>query len=317
MSGAADVGARPSTVAPDTAGGGRTAHAAARRRRLWLAAVPVALFVVVAVWGPQVTRYDARSVTLVNRLAPPGAVLTTGERAWLGTDRLGRDVLAQVVAGARVSLLVGAATVLIAGVIGLVLGLAAGYFGGVLDNVVMRLADVQLAFPPILLAILIASVLGPSVPNVIATLAITRWVKFARVVRSATLTAKERDYVQAAHAIAATHLRVIVRHVFPFTLTPFLVLATVEFGLVIIAEAGLSFLGLGTPDQLPSWGLTIANGRDYLGTAWWISAVPGMALVLAVVAFGTFGDQLRDYLDPRLRHQGAAVARKATAGGRA
>jgi peptide/nickel transport system permease protein len=310
-------GGAPSRAAESgTSAPGRTAHAAARRRRLAFAIIPVALFVAVAVGGPRAFPYDARAVSLVNRLAPPGAVLTTGERAWLGTDRLGRDVLAQVVAGARVSLLVGATTVLIAGAIGLLLGLTAGYFGGAFDNVVMRLADVQLAFPPILLAILIASVLGPSVPNVIATLAITRWVKFARVVRSATLTAKERDYVQAARGLGASHPRILWRHVFPFTLTPFLVMATVEFGLVIIAEAGLSFLGLGTPERLPSWGLTIASGRDYLGTAWWISAVPGIALVLAVVFVGTFGDQLRDYLDPRLRHQGAAVVGKARKGGR-
>src|SRR5690606_26097033 len=204
------------------------------------------------------------------------------------------DLLGQVVAGARVSLLVGSVTVLIAGLIGLGLGITSGYFGGAFDNFVMRLADIQLAFPPILLAILIASVLGPSIPNVIITLAITRWVKFARVVRSATLSAKERDFVQAARSLGASDLRILVRHIFPFTFTSFLVIATVEFGLVIIAEAGLSFLGLGTPESLPSWGLTISSGRDYLGSAWWISAFPGLALVLAVVAVGSFGDQLRD-----------------------
>lgn len=276
-----------------------------RRLRLVLTAVPVVFFVLFAAVGPLVVSYDSVLVSLRDRLSPPGAILASGDRAWLGTDRLGRDLLGQVVAGARVSLLVGSVTVVIAGIIGLALGITAGYFGGAFDNFVMRLADIQLAFPPILLAILIASVLGPSVPNVIITLAITRWVKFARVVRSATLSAKERDFVQAARSLGASDLRILARHVFPFTFTSFLVIATVEFGLVIIAEAGLSFLGLGTPESLPSWGLTISSGRDYLGSAWWISAFPGLALVLAVVAVGSFGDQLRDFLDPRLRHRGS------------
>jgi peptide/nickel transport system permease protein len=283
-------------------------------RSLLPVGLPVAVFIMIAILGPVLVPYDAVGVRLGDRLKPPGAELRSGEIALLGTDRLGRDLLAQVLAGARVSVLVGTATVLIAGLIGLVLGVTSGYFGGAFDNFVMRLADVQLAFPPILLAILIASVLGPSIENVIITLAITRWVKFARVVRSATLSAKERDFVQAAISLGASHARVLVRHVVPFTLTPFLVLATVEFGLVIIAEAGLSFLGLGTPDRIPSWGLTIASGRDYLGTAWWISAVPGVALVAVVVAVGSFGDRLRDLLDPHLRHDGASKKRVSRGG---
>ncbi len=280
-----------------------TSGSSRRTRALLLTAVPMLLFVVFAIAGPMLFPYDAVSVRLTDRLAPPGSHLSTGETAWLGTDRLGRDVLSQLAAGARVSLLVGTVTVLLAGFIGLALGITAGYYGGTFDNVVMRLADIQLAFPPILLAILIASVLGPSVQNVIITLTITRWVKFARVVRSSTLAAKERDFVQAARSLAASDLRILAKHVFPFTFNAFLVIATVEFGLVIIAEAGLSFLGLGTPESVPSWGLTISSGRDYLATAWWISATPGIALVLAVVSVGTFGDRLRDYLDPHLRNR--------------
>ncbi|MEX2542916.1 MAG: ABC transporter permease [Trueperaceae bacterium] len=255
-----------------------------------------------AIVGPLLLPYDAVNVNIGDRLLPPGSATGTGETAWLGTDRLGRDLLAQIIAGARVSLLVGSVTVLVAGTVGTILGITSGYFGGALDNVVMRLADIQLAFPSILLAILIAAVIGPSVSNVIITLSITRWVKFARVIRSATLAAKERDFVHAARALGASHGRVLSRHVFPFTLTSLLVIATVEFGLVIIAEAGLSFLGLGTPPALPSWGLTIASGRDYLSSAWWISALPGFALVVVVVSVGSLGDRLRDYLDPHLRH---------------
>lgn len=263
-------------------------------------AIPVVLFVVVAIIGPMIIPYDAVHVSVADRLLAPGERMRDGTIAWLGTDRLGRDLLAQVVAGARVSLLVGAFTVIIAGAVGTLLGITTGYFGGAFDNVVMRLADIQLAFPPILLAILIAAVLGPSVTNVVITLAITRWVKFARVIRSSALAAKERDFVHAARAIGAGPPRILARHVLPFTLSPLIVIATVEFGLVILAEAGLSFLGLGTPEALPSWGLTIAAGRDYLVSAWWISAIPGLALVLVVVAVGSFGDRLRDYLDPHL-----------------
>lgn len=269
---------------------------------LVVSALPALFFVVLAVAGPMLLPYEAVQVHIGDRLLPPGAQTTERGVAWLGTDRLGRDLLAQVAAGARVSLLVGGVTVLIAGAVGTFLGITSGYFGGTFDNVVMRVADIQLAFPPILLAILIASVIGPSIGNVIITLSITRWVKFARVTRSATLAAKERDFVVAARALGASRTRILTRHVLPFTMSSLLVIATVEFGLVILAEAGLSFLGLGTPEALPSWGLTIATGRDYLGSAWWISAVPGIALVMVVVAVGTFGDRLRDHLDPHMQH---------------
>jgi len=163
----------------------------------------------------------------------------------------------------------------------------------------MRLADIQLAFPSILLAILIAAVLGPSVLNVILTLALTRWVVFGRVARAATLAAKERDFVLAARALGAGSLRLLGRHIVPSTIAPLIVIATVEVGLVIIAEASLSFLGLGSPPAQPSWGRVVADGRDYLNTAWWISTMPGLALSLVVLAVGLFGDRLRNHLDPR------------------
>jgi peptide/nickel transport system permease protein len=233
------------------------------------------------------------------RLKAPGTVIGDGSIALLGTDQVGRDVLAQVLQGARISLFVAVCTVLAAGLIGLVVGVLAGYFGGVFDTVAMRFADIQLGFPTILLAILIAAVLGPSVINVIITLALARWVTFGRVARAATLAAKERDYVEAARAIGASNRHLLVRHIVPATLSPLVVIATVEVGLVIISEASLSFLGLGTPPDQPSWGLIVANGRAYLNTAWWISTMPGMALSLVVLATGLFGDRLRDYLDPR------------------
>jgi peptide/nickel transport system permease protein len=270
------------------------------RARIVLWGMPVLLFVAVAIVGPMVIEYTPVQVNLGARLEPPLTVLPDGSRAWLGTDQVGQDVLAQVLQGARVSLLVGAATILLAGLIGLVAGVIAGFRAGWVDVVLMRLADIQLAFPSILLAILIAAVLGPSIINVILALALTRWVTFGRVARAATLAAKERDYVLAGRAMGADSRRLLIRHIVPSAVAPLIVIATVEVGLVIIAEASLSYLGLGSPPDQPSWGRSVANGRDYLNNAWWISTMPGLALSLVVLAVGVFGDRLRDYLDPRL-----------------
>ena len=290
------------------AGGAAPARAAvergrARQRRrlmrLLVGSLPLIVFLLIAVLGPFVWPYDSVMVRTGERLKPPLEVLRDGSTAILGTDQVGRDLLAQVLQGARVSLLVGLSTVALAGTAGLIVGVLAGYYGGWIDTVAMRIADIQLAFPSILLAILIAGVLGPSITNVILTLSLTRWVTFARVTRAATLTTKEREFVHAAQALGASDLRLLGLHVIPATVGPLVVVATVEVGLVIIAEASLSFLGLGTPADQPSWGVTIANGRAYLNTAWWISTMPGMALSLVVLAVGRFGDQVRDLLDPR------------------
>jgi peptide/nickel transport system permease protein len=275
-----------------------------RLMRLLIGSAPLILFLLCAVLGPLVWPYDSVSVRTGERLKPPMEVLRDGSTAILGTDQVGRDLLAQVLQGARISLLVGLFTVAIAGTVGLIVGVLAGYYGGWIDTVAMRVADIQLAFPSILLAILIAGVLGPSITNVILTLSLTRWVTFARVARAATLTAKEREFVQAARALGATDVRLLGVHLVPSTVGPLIVVATVEVGLVIIAEASLSFLGLGTPSDQPSWGATIANGRAYLNTAWWISTMPGVALSLVVLAVGRFGDQVRDLLDPRALSRG-------------
>jgi peptide/nickel transport system permease protein len=269
------------------------------RRRLLRWGVPLAVFAAVAVAGPVVVPYDPVTVRLADRLAPPGALLSDGLRAWLGTDQVGKDLTAQILQGARISLVVGLTTVLAAGAFGLTAGVAAGYRGGPFDAVLMRLADLQLAFPSILLAILIAAVLGRSVANVIITLSVTRWVTFARIARAQSLVVKEREFVAAARAIGADASRIVRRHIAPFAIPPLVVVATVELGLVILAEASLSFLGLGTTPAHPSWGLIIANGRDYLTTGWWISTIPGLVLSLVVVTVGQFGDALRDCLDPR------------------
>ncbi len=282
----------PATGAPRPAAG-------RARRRLLRWGVPLAVFAAVAVAGPVVVPYDPVTVRLADRLAPPGALLPDGLRAWLGTDQVGKDLTAQILQGARISLVVGLTTVLAAGAFGLTAGVAAGYRGGPFDAVLMRLADLQLAFPSILLAILIAAVLGRSVANVIITLSVTRWVTFARIARAQSLVVKEREFVAAARAIGADASRIVRRHIAPFAIPPLVVVATVELGLVILAEASLSFLGLGTTPAHPSWGLIIADGRDYLTTGWWISTIPGLVLSLVVITVGQFGDALRDYLDPR------------------
>lgn len=280
---------------------GRKPAAVVSSWRLRVSAAIVGTYVVAAILGPVLMQYDAVATSTRDRLLPPGAVLDSGARALLGTDQVGRDILAQVFEGARISMLVGVSTLLLAGSIGLGLGIASGYFGGKIDSVIMRLADIQLSFPSILLAIFIAAVLGPSVTNVIITLAVTKWVVFARVARGQTLSIKNKDFVDAARVMGGNTWFIVKRCLVPGLLAPILVVATVELGLVVIAEASLSFLGLGTPASSPSWGLTIAQGRDYLGDAWWISTVPGVALAMLVISVGTLGDELRDRSDPNLR----------------
>jgi len=271
------------------------------RLRIICSLAVIGFYVVAAIVGPILLKYDSVATDLTARLKPPGTRLGDGSLAIFGTDQVGQDILAQMLQGARVSITVGLATLVLAGAIGVAAGLAAGYRGGWLDAVLMRLADVQLTFPSILLAILIASILGPSVVNVVIVLAISNWVTFARVTRSQVLTIKERDFVDAARTLGARSWHLVTRTILPSAIAPILVVATVELGHVILAEASLSFLGLGTPASTPSWGVTIANGRDYLGNAWWISTIPGIFLAILVISFGVLGDALRDRFDPRLR----------------
>lgn len=264
----------------------------------WLA-VPLAAFVLVALLGPVVYPHDPVLVSVMARLRPPASELPDGSVAWLGTDQLGRDVLGQILHGSRISLLVGLATILLGGGVGTVLGAIAGYAGKAVDNAIMRLADIQLSVPPIVLAILLMAVLGQGVGTLIVTLAITRWARFARISRAAAISVKERDFVVAGRALGARSPRILFSHVVPFLWSPLVVVATLEVGSVIIAEAALSFLGLGVPANQPSWGSVMANGRGYLSQAWWIATFPGIALSLVVVSIALFGDQLRDYLDPK------------------
>ena|SRR5699024_2027279 len=268
--------------------------------KIKLASIPVIIFILLGIFGPLIMNFDPLETYTDQRLLSPGTPLKDGSIAWLGTDQLGRNVLYQIIYGARISLLVSLATVFVGGSIGVALGLVSGYFGGIIDSIIMRIADIQLAFPAILLAILIAGVLGPSVTNIIITLSITRWVTFARVTRSATLSTKKRSFVDSAKALGASRLKILFKYILPMCVSSIMVIVTVQLGLVIISEASLSFLGLGVPSSQPSWGYLISLGRDYINSAWWIATMPGIALSILVVSVGYMGDKLRDVLDTSL-----------------
>lgn len=292
--------------APDVQGaavraGGRPLSATRKGRRVIVTGVALILTTLVGLAGPAVVPYDPVGLRLEERLKPPGARLASGEIAWLGTDQLGRDLLAQVIHGARVSMLVAGSTVVIAGVSGTALGLVAGYYSGMTDTVLMGLVDLQLAFPPLLLAILIAAMIGQSLVNVVLTLSVIRWAVYARLARGLVLSLREKEFVEAARALGSSQVHVMLAHLLPNMLTPLVILATLQIALQMLAEAALSFLGLGIPHPLPSWGVTISQGRDYLQSAWWIATVPGAVMTLVVLSVGLFGDAVRDYLDPRFQ----------------
>jgi len=273
----------------------------ARRRTALFGLCVVVAVLVLAVAAPWVTSWDPIEQDIPSRLQAPGSVHASGRVHLLGTDHLGRDLLARIVFGARPALLVGFAAVAISGLLGLVLGLVSGYFGGRVDDVFMRLADIQLAFPFILLAIAVIGVLGPSLPVIIVVIGVSSWVVYARVVRSEVLSIREREFVQAAHALGLRDGRILVRHVLPNTLTPWLVVATLDMARVIVIESALSFLGLGVQPPTPTWGGMLADGRVYISTAWWLATFPGLAILVTVLGINLFGDGLRDTLDPRLK----------------
>ena len=274
---------------------------ATRRTALFGLAV-VVIVVVTAVAAPLLSPFDPIEQDLGDlRLKAPGFRDATGRVHPLGTDHLGRDLLARVIYGARPALMVGFAAVVISGLIGMAAGLVSGYFGGRVDDALMRLADIQLAFPFILLAIAVIGVLGPSLTTIIAVIGVSSWVVYARIVRSAVLSLREREFVQAALALGSGDARVLVRHILPNALTPWLVVATLDMARVIVIESALSFLGLGVQPPTPTWGGMLADGRVYISTAWWLATFPGLAILVTVLGINLFGDGLRDTLDPRLK----------------
>lgn len=243
---------------------------------------------------PDPTRGDLRA-----RMVAPTLSWTSLGAHPFGTDQLGRDILSRIIAGSRVTLAIAGSAVLLGGVVGVLLGLVAGYFGGWWDRILMRLVDIQLAFPLMLLALLVVAALGPSLHNLIAVLALTSWVRYARIIRAQVLSVREREFVQAVVGMGAGHVRILLRHVMPNVLTPALVVATLELARTIVLEAGLSFLGLGVQPPSPSWGRMLADGRTYIASAWWIITLPGLALMLTVLSVNLLGDWLRDWLDPK------------------
>jgi peptide/nickel transport system permease protein len=274
--------------------------APARGGRL-AAALPAAvllLFVLVALAAPLLAPVDPAHQSLLARLRPPG--FTAGAVThWLGTDELGRDLLSRVLHGARVSLLVAFLSVCVSGSLGTVLGMLAGFRRGLAEIAIMRGVDVMLSIPPILLAIITVAVLGPGLQNLVLVLGLTRWPRYTRVAYGQTLGVATLPFITAARLGGARSGRLLFRHVLPNILAPLVVVATLELGLMVLFEAGLSFLGLGIQPPTPSWGAIMAVGRNYLASAWWIATLPGLCLFLLVLAVNLLGDQLRDRLDPR------------------
>ena len=269
-----------------------------------LALVILLATAIAAAFGPALAPFDPNRQNLILRLADPMSSGPDGSVFWLGSDVLGRDVLTRLLYGARVSLLVGIAAIAVGGTIGIVAGLLSGYFGGWVDDVIMRLGDIQLAFPFILLAIMFLVVLGSGIWNLILVLGVGQWVTYARIVRADTLSLREKEFVEAARALGDSTTSIIFRTILPNILAPLTVIASFNVASVILSEAALSFLGLGVPPSVPTWGSMLAESRDTLvANKWWLAVFPGVAIVLTVLSFNILGDWLRDFLDPRLRER--------------
>jgi len=276
--------------------------------------VVLVLTVLAAIFAPVLSPASPTKQDLRNRLAPPLWWGGTTDHP-LGTDQLGRDLLARMLYGARVTLFVAMAVVLIAGTFGIVIGLISGYVGGLTDTVVMRVIDTLLAFPGILLALVILYAIGPSVSLLVIVLSINGWMVYSRVARGSVLTLRRSEYVEAAEVVGARPTRVMFRHLLPNLASPLLTLAVLEFARIILAEAALSFLGYGVQPPKSSWGLIISQGQNYLSSAWWLVVIPGIAISLTVLASNLFASWLRIYADPRQRekHLGDALAEQAAA----
>jgi peptide/nickel transport system permease protein len=262
----------------------------------WLSAAALGIILVAAVFAERLAPYEPNEQDILKRLQPPGIPGHV-----LGTDEVGRDILSRLIHGARISLLIGVIAVGVSCPLGVLVGLVAGYAGRRTDDVLMHVTDIQLAIPTILLAIAVVAVLGPGLPNVIITLSVTGWTLYARLVRGQTMTVKTRDFVQAARANGAGDARIVLRHVLPNVFSPVIVVAVFAVANMIVMEATLSFLGLGVEPSVVTWGRMLNGGRLYLNTAWWLTAFPGFAIFVTVLAVNLLGDHLRDWLDPQLR----------------
>jgi len=265
----------------------------------WLVSVSMGILLAIAfmaMTAPLVSPHDPYETNLSNRLLPP---LSKGHL--FGTDPMGRDLLSRVIYGTRISILISLTAVFIAGLFGTFVGLLSGFYGGWPDRIVMRFVDVQLSFPFVILALTIAAILGPSLRNIIITLAVSNWVLYARLVRGEVLGIKQKQFIQAAFTIGLPNWRIIATNIFPNVAAPVIVLASLEVGRMIITEAAISFLGFGIQPPTAAWGNILAEGRDYMTTAWWLTVFPGLAIVITTLTVNQLGDWLREKLDPKLR----------------
>ena len=293
-------------VGAETATAAAPAVVGVRRRTSFRAVFGLAVLLLMsgaAIAAPRIAPWDPGRQMLAKRLRPPAWQARGLREHPLGTDHLGRDILSRILYGGRISLGVGLSAVTLSACLGVSLGLLAGFHGGRTDALIMRVVDVFLAIPYILLAMGVVFALGPSLLNVILVMAVTRWVQFARIVRADVLSLREREFVAGARARGNRSLRLLLRHVLPNALTPIIVVATLELAFMIIYESALSFLGLGVQPPTPTWGWMLSDGRNYVATAWWLATFPGLAIMLTVLAVNLLGDWLRDTLDPRLRVQ--------------
>ena len=266
--------------------------------------VIVLVFIVIGIIGPSIAPFDPNKQELTAMMKAPAGI---GAPHSLGTDNLGRDILSRIIHGSRVSLLVAFAVVFVSGFVGIALGAISGYFGGKVDFLIQKLVEVVWAFPPLLLGITIMAFLGQGLFNLILALVAQRWIPYCRVVRGQTLSLRNRDFVIAAQCLGASNRQIITRHIIPNLIQTSLVIGTFAMASSIIAEASLSFLGVGVPPEIPTWGTMLADARIYISTAWWLPLFPGLCIFVTVLGINLLGDALRDLLDPRLKRSGAKI----------
>ena len=290
------------TLIPETTSRSATVWRVIKRYPVFSLTILVFFLVIPAVFAPLVAPYDPFAGSLGARLVPPFWQEGGSTEHLLGTYKLGRDMLSRVIYGARVSITVSLIAILIGGTIGTLLGVISGYFGGRTDSVVMRLVDISLSLPTILLALVLSAALGPSFTTVLIVISVLLWARYARLVRGETLAIKERDFVARARVAGASHLRIMLTYILPNTFNSLVVLATLQVGYVILLESTLSFLGAGLPRAEPAWGLMVADGRELIVSAWWVSMFPGFAILVTVMSLNLLGDWLRDHYDPKLKN---------------
>lgn len=264
-----------------------------------IGSILVLFVLIVSIISPIICAYDPTKSDLSLRFVPPEGLMKGWGGHILGTDALGQDVLSRLMIGSRVSLRISFTVVIVTTIIGTALGIIAGYFGGIVDNIIMRIGDVQLSIPPMILAIAVMAVLGNSVGNLIGVLIFTRWVQYTRVVRSNVMAIRNVEFIQASKVMGASNFWIMFTQILPNVLTPLIILMSQQLGQTILTESSLSFLGLGVPPPAPAWGVMIADGREYITTASWVVIAPGVALMIAVLAFNFLGDGVRDVLDPK------------------